>query len=254
MSISNRLTAFIAGRIAGSRVFQDAEVVVRTVLLIGVLLPFSSVASAGAQEPLPDSIPVFPLPDIALLPGAGMPLHIFEPRYREMVAAALEADSVIGMVMLRPGWERDYEGDPPVYEVGGAGTIERVQVLPDGRYNLLLRGTSRFRIEGEDTSRSYRVARVEPIPESLTDGERVQLGRARSQLEEWIREQGPEVEVPPDLSDEAFVHTLIQYLPMEPAQRQELVEAQNALFRAEGLMELLGMVRQARRQDGASGS
>jgi len=234
-------------------IFDRGRALLRAVLVLAVLLPGFSPESAAAQDALPDSIPVFPLPDIALLPGADMPLHVFEPRYREMVAAALEGDSVLGMVMLRPGWESDYEGNPPVYEVGGAGTIERVEELPDGRYYLVLRGMSRFLIEGQDTSRSYRVAGVEPIPESLTDAERVELSRARTQLEAGVRERVPDLEVPPDLSDEAFVHTLIQYLPMEPAQRQALVEAEDALERAEALMELLGMVRQAQRRRGAFG-
>ena len=76
----------------------------------------------GAQETtrgyapatLPRTIPIFPLPDVMLFPGATRPLHIFEARYREMVADALEGDRLIGMVMLQPGYEADYEGRPPV--------------------------------------------------------------------------------------------------------------------------------------------
>lgn len=206
-----------------------------------------------AASALPDSVPLFPLPDITLFPGARQPIHIFEPRYREMVTDALASDSVIGMVMLRPGWEGDYEGNPPVYDLGGAGVIENVQELPDGRFNLLVRGTSKFRIQGEETSRAYRLARVEPIAESLTDDERVRLSRLRTELEERIRDRAPDVEVPDELSDAIFVSTLCQFLPLEPADRQELLRAEDSLARAELLMELLGMVQQAGRKVGVSG-
>ena len=208
--------------------------------------PLRSVTAQSAAS-LPDSIPVFPLPDIALLPGARMPLHIFEPRYREMVADALEGDRIIGMVMLEPGFEEDYEGNPPVHEVGGAGVIESADRLSDGRYNIVLEGVSKFRILGENTGRSYRVARVEPVPEALTDEERVRLSRERSRLEEAVREVAPSVRVPETLSDEVWVNTVIQYLPIPSAQRQELLEAEDALARARRLLEILGATRQAGR-------
>lgn len=200
-----------------------------------------------AAPPLPDSVPLFPLPDITLFPGVPQPLHIFEPRYREMVAAALAGDSVIAMVMLRPGWEGNYEGNPPVHELGGVGIIESVQRLSDGRYNLVLRGTAKIRIQGEETSRPYRVARVEPVPERLSDEERVRLSRIRADLEDRVRERLPELEIPSDLSDEVFVNTLCQFLPMEPADRQDLLRADDALARVEALMGFLGMTRQALR-------
>ena len=72
--------------------------------------------------PLPDAIPLFPLPNVVHFPGVGLPLHIFENRFREMVRDALEGDRLIGMVLLRPGWEDQYEGRPPVYETGTAAT------------------------------------------------------------------------------------------------------------------------------------
>jgi len=197
---------------------------------------------------LPDTIPIFPLPDIALLPGANMPLHIFEPRYREMVADALEGDRVIGMVMLQPGWEEDYEGSPAVHSIGGAGTIEGVDELPDGRYNIVLEGTTRFRIVEEITGgpQAYRRARVEVVPESLTDAERVRLSDRRSRLEEGLRTEVPNLRIPATVSDIGFVNTVAQFLPVEPTERQALMEAENALARADLILELLGLTQQAR--------
>ena len=105
-----------------------------------------------------DLLPLFPLPNVVLFPNVFLPLHIFEPRYREMVADALAGDRLIGMVLLRPGWEHDYEGRPPVYPIGCSGVITHVERLADGRYNIVLRGLERFRIVEEDHARRYRRA------------------------------------------------------------------------------------------------
>src|SRR2546426_2231703 len=91
-----------------------------------------------------DLLPLFPLPNVVLFPNVFLPLHIFEPRYRDMVALALATDRLIGMVLLRPGWEGNYEGRPPVFPIGCSGVITHVERLDDGRYHLVLRGVDRF--------------------------------------------------------------------------------------------------------------
>ena len=98
---------------------------------------------------LPSEIPIFPLPNVVLFPSALLPLHIFEPRYRAMVADALESERLIGLVMLRPGWESQYDGTPDVYPIGCAGFITHADRLPDGRFNIMLRGLEKFRILDE---------------------------------------------------------------------------------------------------------
>src|SRR6516165_3803446 len=118
---------------------------------------------------LPPTIPIFPLPSVVLFPNVFLPLHIFEPRYRQMVDEALHGDRIIGMVLLRPGWERDYDGRPPVYPVGCAGVITHAERLADGRFDIVLRGMEKFRITGEETGRLYRVAEVTAMPETLAD-------------------------------------------------------------------------------------
>src|SRR5262249_21069160 len=108
-------------------------------------------------------IRLFPLPEVVLLPGTLLPLHIFEPRYRAMVADSLEGDRLIGMAMLKPGWEEG--GDAPgIHEIGGAGEIVESEKLPAGRYNILLEGRFRYRVLHEqDGSAPYRIADVEEI-------------------------------------------------------------------------------------------
>src|SRR5258708_21493686 len=108
-------------------------------------------------------LPLSPLPNVSPFPKVLLPLPIFEPRYREMVADALAGDRMIGMVLLRPGWDHDYEGRPAIYPVGCSGVLTHNERLPDGRYNLVLRGIERFRIVEEDHALSYRRAVVEPL-------------------------------------------------------------------------------------------
>src|SRR5688500_19036057 len=92
-------------------------------------------------------VALFPLPTLVLFPHTIVPLHIFEPRYRAMVGDALLGDRLIAMALLKPGWGKDYEGAPPVHEVVGVGRILRDERTGDGRYNILLEGIARARIE-----------------------------------------------------------------------------------------------------------
>ena len=129
---------------------------------------------------LPATLPLFPLPNVVLFPNVFLPLHIFEPRYRRMVADARAASGIIGMCLLRPGWEPEYEGRPAVFEVGCAGRIEKYDLLPDGRSNIVLRGEMRFRIRTEHPGAPYRLAAVEPLAE--VPGETGPLEEARRRL------------------------------------------------------------------------
>jgi len=105
---------------------------------------------------------LFPLPNLVLFPHVVQPLHIFEPRYRALMEAALATDQLITMALLKPGWEPHYEQRPPLYEMACVGKITAHHKLPDGRYNLLLAGVSRARIVRElPPERAFREARVE---------------------------------------------------------------------------------------------
>src|SRR5262245_48992278 len=129
---------------------------------------------------LPSRIPIFPLPETVLFPLMPLPLHIFEPRYVKMVKDASQGARIVGMVLLRPGWEATYYGRPSIYPVGCAGLMEECDVLDDGRFNILLRGIARFRVLDEHLEEAYRVAEVEYTPES--DGEPAALAKIRAQV------------------------------------------------------------------------
>ena len=192
---------------------------------------------------LPPAIPLFPLPNVVLFPNVFLPLHIFEPRYRRMVADALAGDRIIGMVLLRPGWEGDYEGHPPVYPIGCAGLITHSEALPDGRYNIVLRGLEKFRVVQEDVSRGYRMAQVESLLEDVHDGDRAMIRAERRRLEALLVPQpegrGTDPKVPPSMADEDLVNALAQYLELEPVEKQALLERDGLLARCRSLIELL---------------
>lgn len=192
---------------------------------------------------LSPTIPIFPLPNVVLFPNVFLPLHIFEPRYREMVADTLDGDRMIGMALLRPGWESDYEGRPAVFPIGGAGLITHHERLPDGRYNIILRGLQKFRIREEEGGRSYRVARIEKIDEP---GDVVDVGEiraARRKLEALLVPQpsgrGHDPKVPPSMSDEDLINALAQYMELESLEKQALLERDGLLARCRSLIELL---------------
>jgi len=97
-----------------------------------------------AMAKLPDIIPIFPLPNVVFFPRMPLPLHIFEPRYRAMVRDAVRGARLIGMVLLREDWEREYVGAPAVFGMGTVGELVRSDELPDGRFNIVLRGVREF--------------------------------------------------------------------------------------------------------------
>lgn len=194
---------------------------------------------------LPATIPIFPLPNAVLFPNVFMPLHIFEARYRAMVSDALAGDRIIGMVLLKAGFERDYEGRPPIFPVGCAGVITHSEPLPDGRFNIVLKGLEKFRITAEDSTRTYRVATIDALPEQMTDPERTELRRLRQRVEALlaaaVEREGGDPKFPPAVADEDLVNALAQYTGLEPIERQALLERSSVLERCQGLIELIEM-------------
>jgi uncharacterized protein len=193
-----------------------------------------------------DLLPLFPLPNVVLFPNVFLPLHIFEERYREMVSDAIAGDRMIGMVLLRPGWEHDYEGRPLVYPIGSSGVITHFERLTDGRYNIILRGLERFRILEEDTSRIYRRAIVERLAdEGLRSDDRSVIRHLRAKLEALlapaVAKAGADVINASAMGDEDLINALAQYLDLEPLEKQALLERSCLRSRAESLVELLEM-------------
>ena len=187
-------------------------------------------------------VPLFPLDNVVLFPHAFLPLHIFEPRYRAMTARALEGEGLIAMARFLPGWERDYDGNPPIRDVVGVGRILQHERRPDGRYDLMLFGVARARVVDLVSSEPYRTARVELLPDRPESGER--YGRLRRLLLEFYRELlrkalGGAAPPPGDLSLGALCDHLAALLGFDPPVKQTLLEEVDVGARCDRLVTLL---------------
>jgi Lon protease-like protein len=201
---------------------------------------------------LPEVLPVFPLTGVMLLPGTVLPLHIFEPRYRNMVEDALNGDKIFGMIQpFAP--QNDNRGPQPgtadmapnLYKVGCAGYIEKSEKLPDGRFFVQLKGVNRFRYAEEFTlQRGYR--RVKAIYGEFPDANmdqawQCQRGAVLEALGLYGKAHG--MQVRPDqaerFSDLELVNLLSVSLPFHPAEKQALLEAPTLHDRETMLVDLL---------------
>jgi len=199
-------------------------------------------STAAPQTPLPDTIPIFPLEDVMLFPGMSVPLHIYEPRYKAMIADALKGSRIIGMVQLRPGYEKDYDRSPSVFQVGCAGVINEVEQLPNGEYNIVLGALGKYRITREEASRPYRIAHVTAIADEVADGDQSALHARRQRLEALIRESGGRTGlrgVPDNITDDRLVNGISQLAHIDELDRERLLEQPTPLARADALIAIL---------------
>ena len=163
-----------------------------------------------------------------------------------MTADALAGDRMIGMVLLKPGFEDDYEGRPPIYTVGCTGLITHAERLDDGRYNVVLQGLERFRVREEDHARVYRVGVVERLGGDVPAAQEARgLRDLRDRIEQLLaplaERAGTEASVPRAMADADLIHTLSQYLDLTPIEKQALLECETVLARAAALADLLEM-------------
>jgi hypothetical protein len=192
------------------------------------------------------TLPLFPLPNVVLFPGVRTPLHVFEPRYRQMAAAALAGDRQIGMIAVRPEHTDEMAGDPPLFSVGCAGVIAESEPLSDGRYNIVLHGLERFRIVREaprDATRLYRVAEVELLDDPFEADERPRVLQLHARVIELftglIRLTAPDraADVTPALfqgiEPATLSNTLCHLLDLPPPDKQGLLEANGVRERLE---------------------
>jgi len=196
-------------------------------------------------------IPLFPLPSTVFYPGTPLPLHIFEPRYRQMTADALDGERKIGMVLLKPNWEEAYFDQPAIYPIGCIGSIEKEIRHPDGKYNFTLVGLRRFRIVKEVDGKLYRRAEIDLLeeqneqviddtPNTTRDG----LIDRYKEFTNLIPESNSLKEEPDwNLGDKLsqFVDRFAYRLDIPLEQKQSFLEDQDVLSRARFLHDFLKM-------------
>lgn len=204
---------------------------------------------------LPDVIPLFPLPNVVHFPGMPLPLHVFEGRYRVLVRDALAGSRLVGMVLLRGGWEDRYYGAPPVFEVGTAGEIVQADPLDDGRWNIVLQGLREFAIVSEEApGAAYRMARVKWRAPSAAPVSAESVGRIWALVREYLALLERPIRLPaaPDAGTDPLllVNFFSQQLDLPAVERQALLEAPDAPSRGARLVTALELQIEALRGGG----
>lgn len=204
----------------------------------------------------PDLLPIFPLSNVVLFPRVKTPLHLFEPRYRQLARDVLQGARRIGMMVVRPEHVDEMPGDPPLYPVGCAGVITESQRLPDGRYNLVLLGEHRVRIVSEEQRvepRLYRVARVVRLQDAYPETERSRVARLRAAIVADVgvlvrhaqpdRSHAFDPELFAGVDDEIFVNAVANAFAFPAEEKQALLEAGDIPERYARLASLLSFQR-----------
>jgi hypothetical protein len=207
---------------------------------------------------LPTIIPIFPLPNLVLFPGLNVPLHIFEPRYREMIADVADLHGMIGMALLKGDRQRDYHAFPDIFEVGCAGKIGGLIKLADGRYNLVLEGVCEFRIVREIRDRSYRQAEVNwcPVRPDALDCDAETMEALRDMLFSYLGDAADEawraIVDQRGLRGAALINFLCFHLDVTPLEKQTMLEA--LMDRVDCLLDVLTFKLEERRRGPAGSS
>ncbi len=193
------------------------------------------------------SVPIFPLSGAILFPRAQLPLHIFEPRYRDMVKDAMEGPGRIAMIQPRHGDAQDVA----LFDVGCVGDIVGVEELDDGRFNIVLLGTDRFKLVTETaSSATYRTAEVDINLFDDSDPDPLSLAE-RAAVEREARRLGDAMGLAVDwnavgrLDDETLVNAIAQVAPFDPGAKQALLETIALDERCELLIQLMQFHRAA---------
>ena len=194
--------------------------------------------------PIPDVIPVFPLPNVVFFPHTYLPLHIFEPRYRDMVKEAALRGHCIGMALLKEGWEETYYGNPPIFELGCVGRLLKVHKLPNGLYNIILQGLQRCEYLEQYTDTSYRRAKVTLRPISGTETLDPHTHSTLTEIAEtYLRSKKAHdlcnLIASHKLTDPILVNSLSAGLDFTPLEKQFLLESDYLSQQARRLVDLI---------------
>jgi len=200
------------------------------------------------------ALPLFPLPTV-LFPGALMPLHVFEPRYRAMVRDALDSHHALAVVLITDPTALDEHGHPTIAEVAGAGLIVDHVELPSGRFNILVRGRARVRLEehpfGEKPYRSARATVITPPRGEAEPGEVSSLVSAATAFAARVRERDPrfEFQMPKDADAGTLADLCAQHLILDARERQAALETLDVGERVRRVAEVLALQRLALSHD-----
>ncbi len=192
-------------------------------------------ASTPARPPPHRVVPLFPLPGLFLFPGTALPLHIFEPRYRQMVEDLLDTSGRLVLGTVMPGHEKEVMEAPPVHCIAGLGEIARHQRLDDGRFVIFVIGLARVRLSEVTSDRPYRkveIARLaeRAVPPSEADALRRDLLAA-------VTARSPSITLPPDVPLGQLTDLLLLHLRLDVTTMIDLYSRLDVAERARGALE-----------------
>lgn len=199
--------------------------------------------TTGLREAL-DELPLFPLPQVALFPGATLPLHVFEPRYRTMIRDVLASHRVLAVVQISAREPLDAHGNPPIAAVAGVGLVVDHMEMPGGRYNILLKGLAVVRLEELPFVPPYRRARGTVVPdveESVDPSEVTALLSTATAFARVVRQKEPgfELRLPRDITPGAAADLCAAQLLLDGHDRQAALEERDARKRVQLVTERL---------------
>ncbi|MFO0549193.1 MAG: LON peptidase substrate-binding domain-containing protein [Polyangiaceae bacterium] len=196
--------------------------------------------------PALDALPLFPLPQVVLMPGALLPLHVFEPRYRRMIRDVLDSHRALGIVQIIDAAALDRHGHPRIAEIAGAGTIVDATELPNGRFNILVRGRARVRLRELEFVAPYRRAQatvVDSTDEDVPSSAMAALISAATAFVTLVKARDASFDFRmPKLSDvETLADHCAQHLLIDGRDRQRALETTSVAERVRIVTEVLAL-------------
>ena len=187
-------------------------------------------------------VPVFPLSTVVFFPNTLLPLHIFEPRYRDMLNDSLNSEKIIAMALLKPGWDENYYGSPEVFDVAGMGRIVSSETFDDGRSNIVLYGLKRIKIVEFTEDKPYRKARIELLENKSGDDEINYKENLKNVVSDWndmlgAKHKEHQLNINMDLPLENLTDVMASVIFTNIFDRQSYLEETNVQKRAAMLIE-----------------
>lgn len=204
-------------------------------------------------RPALEALPLFPLPEVVLYPGAALPLHVFEPRYRKMLRDVLDAHRKLCVVQLR-GPAGAEEAQPPIATIAGVGEVVDATELPSGRFNILVRGIARVSLDELPFEPPYRRARatvLEPAPEVVPSSEIAALISAATAFATLVRERDKKfaLKLPRDTEAGTLADLCAAQLLIDGRDRQRALETLEVGARVRMVTETIALQRLAIARD-----
>ncbi|MEW6145185.1 MAG: LON peptidase substrate-binding domain-containing protein [Thermodesulfobacteriota bacterium] len=188
------------------------------------------------------TIPLFPLSTVVFFPNTLLPLHVFEPRYKQMVHDVSRSERIIGMALLKPGWESNYYGNPEVFDVVGMGRIVSSETFKDGRINIVLYGLKRVKILEITKEIPYRTARVEIVENMLCAREETYRSKIEELITRWNfglgeKQKAHRININTRLPLESLTDALATLIFPNVFDKQSLLEEPDVRKRAEVIIK-----------------